>query len=233
MKHSLIIFIFTFSSVLITSCKKESDKTISGTLEYNTNGNYEFVIDAKNITATITLIAGGGGGGGGVDYNGNVGSPRSTGGGGGGGAGESLEFKNISLQTDSTYSVVVGHGGLYGTKGFPGLKGKHSTLSLTGNILYQSKGGSGGSSNSINQLTGGQGGFGYPNGEGGTAGSLTENNKADPGLGGTGGDNGSGYGKGGTGGFGTGIINTNNPVEAQDGIRGNNGYIRIEWTGTL
>jgi hypothetical protein len=231
MKPKQILILLFIASAFNFSCSKDGDETISGILEYNMNGDYQFTLDAKNITANITIIAGGGGGGGGVDYDKNVITPQSTGGGGGGGAGEVISLTNVSLTTDSTYIVVVGHGGQGGTKGFPGLKGKNSTISIGGTVQYEANAGSGGASNSINQFNGGGGGTGFPNGDGGSKGVINNNGLADPGNGGAGGNNGTAFGAGGDGGDGTRLVATNVPQEAESGVAGLNGYIRIEWTG--
>ena len=224
------ILLFT---LLIFACSTEKQpEPVSGIEEYSVAGEYSLTIDATDVTATITLIGGGGGGGGGVEYDENVGviTLMSTGGGGGGGAGDSLLFREVQLEGNIVYTIRVGSGGAGGVIGEPGDDGGVSTFQAGTTVLYNATGGTGGSSNVVNNFMGGAGGNGYPPGTNGSNGTEVNGGTAKAGSGGDGGDNLSGYGAGGTGGKGSGFSG-GNAIDASPGDMGGDGYVRIEWRG--
>ncbi len=230
MKKSNLYLALFFAIILVFSCSKNDNGSnkVSGTIEYTTTGNHEFQIDAKNITATITIIAAGGGGGGGV---GSSGLSNSTGGGGGGGAGEAKTWENISLESNTLYTAVVGTNGLGGTINNNGTHGSKSSLKLGATSLYETSAGNGGRSNTIGENVGGNGGAGFPAGEKGGDGEFLDITWSGPaGEGGAGGNNGTNYGTGGAGGIGT-AFNNATPIAGTNGLNGKDGYIKIEWAG--
>jgi hypothetical protein len=214
--------------VLFSGCSKDEAEEVSGTIEFSNAGSHEFEIDAANIKATITIVGAGGGGGGGVDYNAGG---HSTGGGGGGGAGAVQVYENVDLQRNVQYNVSVGQGGAGGQRGNPGGNGLLSSISLEQVVLYTSAAGSGGKSNAVNDKAGGDGGAGFPAGSvGGNGEELDAEWSAPAGTGGEGGDNLSTFGLGGIGGRGT-KVDFLAPLNAQPGLNGANGYVKIDWTG--
>lgn len=216
--------------LLILSCSDDDLKEVSGTLEFTTEGSDTFMINASDISATITIVGAGGGGGGGVIYNGM--DVFSTGGGGGGGAGDVKIIGNVSLQKNVTYTIVVGAGGNGGNPGNIGLKGAVTTISLEMVELYTAASGTGGFSNTIGINLGGNGGAGFPAGSKGGDGEILDVDwDGNAGAGGQGGDNLSNYGIGGDGGKGADVDNKIASSDATTGLSGGNGYIKIEWTG--
>jgi hypothetical protein len=215
LKINMIYFLLVFSFV---ACSDDDVKVIGGTLEYDASGEYIFSIDAKNITAKITIIGAGGGGAGGASDN----SGSSLPGGGGGGAGEVVILNNVDLLKNVNYVAFIGIKGIGGTKNSSGSNGQKSSIKLENNILFSAIAGKAGGIDSQSS-TGGIGGKGFP--EGGKGQDSQGNGTG--GNGGVAGDNQSGYGQGGTGGQGEGNSN-----QASNGTDGQSGYIKIEWTGS-
>lgn len=213
---------------LLFACESDPIEVVVGSEQFSTAGEFEFEITAKNVIASLVLVGGGGGGAGGVIYDsGNT----STGGGGGGGAGELKEFAEIHLQSNVTYTVVVGAGGDGGTEGSAGANGIMTMLKLNDVILFSAQAGSGGNSNSDNNILGGDPGFGFPAGQTGGGGEvINANGNAMSGRGGNGASNGTAFGLGGKGGDGVGLVNFASN-SATLGNSGSNGYFRIEWRG--
>lgn len=232
LKILLIITSFVF---LLSNCKDNAEDPpkvkvqVTDSLVFSAAGTFTMNIDASDISATITIIGAGGGGAGGVKLNSGT---NSTGGGGGGGAGEIKEFENELLVQNESYAIQVGAAGSGGAVGGNGLKGTNTNISLGGNILYAVKSGNGGASNNANSQIGGVGGIGTPSGTKGLNGESMDAFTLDAKAGGrgTGGDNQSGFGRGGNGGRGTGIENTL-PIDAESGLAGQSGYVKIVWTG--
>ncbi|PCI33233.1 MAG: hypothetical protein COB60_08065 [Flavobacteriaceae bacterium] len=226
---NIITKLFSLLIILIVvGCSNDDQKEISGTFEFSEIGIHNFKINASNIKATITIVGAGGGGGGGVGFNaGN----SSTGGGGGGGAGEVKLLIDIDLQENVNYTVNIGEGGNGGNVNGNGLDGQLSEISLEQITLFMAIHGNGGKSNTINENVGGTGGIGFPQGSAGGNGELLDVNwNGIAGTGGIGGDNFSTFGIGGNGGIGT-EVNNLVPTSAQPGIKGGNGYVKIEWSG--
>lgn len=142
-------------------------------------------VPSQSITADILVVAGGGGGGG-------------TGGrGGGGGAGGLLAHASQSLTGSTSYSVIVGAGGVNGiSNARNATNGNNSQFaSLTASV----GGGYGGHTGTSTNSVGGAGGSG-----GGAAAevSIISGGTSTSGQGNNGGSSGSGYGAGGGGGAG-------------------------------
>ena len=198
----------------------------SGTIEFTDAGTHTFTIDKANVTAKITLVGGGGGGGGGITYT----SAHSTGGGGGGGAGQLITHSDVTINQNVEYTVIIGAGGQGGTANNIGLNGDKSEFKTGAIPIYEALPGSGGSSNTAGEITGGAAGPGHPAGANGTNGvPLDMTGHGFPGQGGQGGDNQSGYGNGGQGGNGALINNSAVTTSAKTGGNGGTGYFKIEW----
>jgi hypothetical protein len=229
MKKPVVIVFSLLITFLSAGCSKDEPKEVSGTIEFNEAGLHYFKIDASDIKATIIIIGAGGGGGGGVGYT--AGGVNSTGGGGGGGAGEVKLLMNIALQQNVNYAVNIGEGGAGGNVNISGANGQASDISLEQIKLYTALPGSGGRSNSSNNIAGGSGGNGFSGGSPGSSGQILDVNWSGlAGTGGAGGNNSSTFGLGGNGGKGTEVKNLT-PVNAFPGNRGGSGYVKIEWTG--
>lgn len=230
MKMACTKFGFLLMMLVMFGCSDDDGpKDVSGTIEFSTIGVHSFNINANNIKANITIVSGGGGGGGGVGSNA---LNNSTGGGGGGGAGELKVLTDITLMGNEDYTATIGAGGLGGNVGSAGTNGQVSGISLDQIILYTSSLGNGGSSNTLNSMSGGFGGSGFTAGIAGGNGEVVDGiGNATAGTGGNGGSNSTNYGSGGKGGDGQGY-DVAFPLEAHAGNNGSSGYIKIEWTGT-
>ena len=231
MKNYVLSVLSIIAILLSVSCSKEEindQEIVSGSFEFTESGLHDFEIDARNITATITIIGAGGGGGGGSLFSSGL---SSTGGGGGGGAGEVIEMFDVSLDSNLIYHVVVGTGGAGGTINNNGSDGLSSKISLSEEVVFLAIQGEGGHSNGLDVTDGGNGGFGFPNGNNGTSGNTLDLFfNGDGGLGGEGGDNLSLFGTGGKGGDSS-DIDLSRPINEQPGENGTDGYVLIEWVG--
>jgi hypothetical protein len=149
---------------------------------FTTVGASELTISA-NLEIEYLIVAGGGSGGG-VNWN------RSGGGGGAGGF-----FHGVTNLAASTYSVVVGAGGVKSLNNRGTSGGKSSAFGLTAN-----GGGAGGSNQNTAGIAGGSGGGGASN-----SGAAGSSNQPAPGLGNNGaaGNNGSNPNQKGGGGGGS------------------------------
>jgi hypothetical protein len=230
--YQIPLLIAISGMVLLGSCKDDEPtgpQDVSGSIIFTDAGDHTFTIDADDVSLNLVVVGAGGGGGGGVIY-GSI--TNSTGGGGGAGAGESVFVSAASISGRVEYSVTIGLGGNGGTAGNGGQNGTMSTIEFNNVVLYESKAGSGGKSNTKGENVGGSAGSGYPTGAKGKDGTNTDNSwSAEAGTGGLGGDNQSGYGAGGEGGIGASLKNKVSTA-AGNGLKGGDGYVRIDWNGT-
>ncbi|MBT8327873.1 MAG: hypothetical protein KJP21_09125 [Bacteroidia bacterium] len=232
-----VFLIVVITSIFLTDCKEKEDPApeviikiqVTDSFVFAKSGDFSFEIDASDITATISVVGAGGGGGGGI-----IGTKKtnSTGGGGGAGSGEVKLFEDIVLTQGATYSVKVGAAGNGGNTGSHGGDGLSSNISLNSDVLFSANGGKGGRSDDVNVVNGAVGGEGFVNGKtGGNGeflGTFSFNGRA--GRGGIGGVNTSNLGNGGDGGIGTAIVNLT-LVDPEEGVKGNNGFVKVVWTG--
>jgi hypothetical protein len=173
---------------------------------FRDTGSSAFIAN-ENISGEALVIGGGGGGGGG-------GSATTNGRGGGGGAGGVVTVP-VSFSSGSSYSMVVGAGGLAGAKPgaggsdtyFGGAGGVSYILGPNTNIIYARGGGGGGSGNNSGTLTASNNGRSGSSGGGaatyvgaGTAGAADWYDQGFAGGGGT--EAAPSYGAGGGGGMG-------------------------------
>ncbi len=204
-----------------------SDISVSGavvsndgkTITFLTNGSITFV--CSNISISVTCVGGGGGGGGGAYFGG---------GGGGGGGGGQISVTTF-LSSITTYSIIVGNGGIYGIAGSSSSNGGNGSnggsSSITG--IITSIGGNGGFGG-INSGNGGNGGNAGGGGAGGAGGIGPAGNGINGGGGGGGGYSGNvnnggngstngvdGYGSGGGGGGGNSISGGIGGINAGNG----------------
>jgi hypothetical protein len=157
-------------------------------------GTDALVYNGSGFNGDVDYLVLGGGGGGGSGYTGGSG-------GGGGGAGGLLTGTETATEGATSWSIVVGAGGVGDTTGSHGSDGNNSEITEIA-ITAIGGGGGGGTHNGVadNGRNGGSGG-GAPNWGGtGDYGSGTAGQGND---GGSRGDNGPYYGAGGGGGAGT------------------------------
>lgn len=170
-------------------------------VKYTTSGTYTFTVPAGVTTLRCEIAGAGGGGGGGGTW---------TSGGGGGGSGYKEFGKLITVEPNSTITVVVGAGGSGGAYSKNGSAGGNSKVAN-----FSSAGGRGG--------TGGRAGAGGAGGNAGSAGSSSSGGAG--GAGGTIGVNDGAGGAGGAGGKGN--------ASLSKGTDGSAGWVVIEYGGDI
>ncbi|WP_167616138.1 HYR domain-containing protein [Maribellus sediminis] len=157
-------------------------------ITYSGDGTYTFVPPAGVTTISVQVWGAGGGGGASTNTN-----KYAAGGGGGGGYSSNT---SVSVVPGTSYTIVVGNGGIPGNSDGDGGDGEASTATF-GGIVVSAGGGTRGLG-SANGGTGGAGGTGDTNGS--TGGDGEQNlSDANGGAGGNGANGGAG-GAGGVGG---------------------------------
>lgn len=144
-------------------------------------------LNIKKILTKYTdvfLVGGGGGGGGAV-------APQGVSGGGGGGSGYTNTQKDININLNTIYPIIIGVGGTGGS-GTTDYSGNTNGDSGSGSSAFNftAKGGAGGvagriDSGNYNYYNGGTGGAGGSGGGGGGAGTRGSNGSAGTGQGST------------------------------------------------
>ena len=180
---------------------------------YTTPGTYSWT--APSGVTSVSVIAVGGGGAGGAAY-------WSGGGGGGGGLGYK---SNISVTPGSSYTVVVGAGGVAVTAAAGGIGGNGANSYFIDTSTVAGLGGTGGqgTSTTTNAAYAGGAGGGYVGDSGGNGGTGgTSLNDIAGGGGGAGGYSGNG-GAGGTNGAGTSGSGGGGGGAGSGGSNGSNG----------
>jgi hypothetical protein len=149
----------------VTKFGEDSPKAVGGAVTSDSNYYYHTFTNSGNFVPTVNLtadylvVAGGGGGGG---------RPINGGGTGGGGAGGYRYLTDGSFTSATTYTVIVGAGGVGGAGSGEnnGVKGSNSQISGSGFTTRTSTGGGFGPGYGFAAGTGGSGGGGAQSGAG-------------------------------------------------------------------